>query len=455
VKTVAVIGGGISGLSAAEAIGRIAQSRGVELRAVVLEAGARAGGKIGTRHHDGFSIETGPHGFLDKEPLLTQLIERLGLTGRVLRADEAAARRYIVQRGSLCELPMSPPKFLLSRVLPLFAKLRLMLEPLIARRPADAAEESVWSFAARRMGREAADVLIDAMVSGVFGGDPRRLSIASAFPAVVALERAHGSLIRGQIAQRRMSAGPRGVLNSFDQGLAVLIDALAARLEVKTSAAVERIERTGSRWRLALATGEAIEADVVVATAPADATARLIAPLDDDASRALDAIPYAPIAVVVQAFEACDLPRALDGFGFLAPDRERRKLLGSIFASTVFRGHAPDGTVMLRSMLGGARHPENAEGDDATLLARARGEIEALLGLAPGARPKLEEVLRWPRAIPQYELGHAERVRRVDHAEKRLPGLLFGGNALRGVAVVQCVADAERLGARALDLVTS
>lgn len=453
-KTVAVVGGGIAGLSAAEAVVRRAAEARVDVRVVVLEADAHPGGKIGTELHDGLVVERGPHGFLDKEPAVTALIERLGLTSRLLKADESSARRWIVRQARLRELPSSPPRFLTSDVLPLLGRLRVLLEPFVRRRPDDAAEESVWAFAARRIGRAAADVLIDAMVTGIYGGDPKRLSVAACFPALVSLEHKYGGLIRGQLALRRESSkgsamGPRGVLHSFDQGLRVLIDGLAARLDVRTHARVERLERTANGWRLGLGHGGSLEADAVVACAPAEVLAELLAPHGD--TRPLADIPYAPVAVVIHAFDDAALPRDLRGFGFLAPDGEGRAILGSILASTVFRGHAPPGTVMLRTMLGGARHPEHVEGDDAAMGLRARRELEALTGLDPAARPKLERVIRWPRAIPQYTLGHAARVAAADRLEAALPGLVLGGNALRGVAMVQCVADAERVAKKLVD----
>ncbi len=458
-KTVVVIGGGIAGLSAAEAFTRRAAERRLDARVIVLEAADVPGGKVGTEHHDGIVVERGPHGFLDKEPAVTALIERLGIAHRLLRADEASARRFVVRAGRLRELPSKPPRFLTSDVLPLLGRLRVLLEPLVRRRPDDAAEESVWQFAARRIGRAAADVLIDALVTGIYGGDPKRLSVAACFPALVALERSHGSLIRGQLALAKQGGGagggmgPRGVLHSFDRGLGVLIEALAARLEVRTRARVEGLERrAGGGFVLRLASGESLEADAVCATAPADVLASLLAPHGDTAP--LAAIPYAPVAVVVHVLEAAALRGGLDGFGFLAPEVEGRGVLGTIWASTVFKGHAPAGTVMLRSMVGGARHPERLELDDAALGASVRRELEALLGLDPAARPRLERVIRWPRAIPQYTVGHAGRVAAADALEARLPGLVLGGNALRGVALVQTVADADRVAVRLADHLT-
>ncbi|MCC7380445.1 MAG: protoporphyrinogen oxidase [Deltaproteobacteria bacterium] len=460
-KTVAIIGGGISGLAVAEAARRHAAELGFELRTVVLEAEAGAGGKIGTIRDGGYVIEKGPHGFLDKEPKAMALIDRLGLRASLLPADAAAETRYIVRGGRLRALPSSPPAFITSDVLPLFGKLRVMLEPLIAKK-SDASEESVWAFAARRIGKPAADILVDAMVTGIYGGDPKRLSVQAAFPLLADLERKHGGLIRGQIAKAREAkrlgsggpsmGGPRGVLHSFRAGLAELIDALASGSSLELGFRARRIElRTGGGFRVAAEDGRAIDADAVVVTAPADAMAELVRPFGEAEAESLRSIRYVPVVVVVHAFMRDAITGPAEGFGFLAPNLEGREILGSIWASSVFRGHAPEGQVMLRTLLGGARRPELADGDDATLAARAKRELTALIGLRADAPPQLERVIRWPRAIPQYELGHGARVVAAEALEARTSGLFLGGNALRGVAMIQCVADADRVAARAAD----
>lgn len=457
-RTIAIVGGGISGLALAEAL---RHGSADSVRAVVLEESASVGGKVGTLVEDGFVIETGPHGFLDRDPLIHTVIDRLGLKSRVLKANEASSARYIVRGGRLRLLPGSPPAFLTSDVLPLLGRLRVMLEPLIGRRR-EAEEESVWAFARRRLGQAAADVLVDAMVTGIYGGDPKRLSVAAAFPALAALEAKYGGLIRGQLGQAREAkrlgsggggsnmGGPRGTLHSFDRGLGVLIEALASKAEVRTSASVQRLERASKGYRLSFASGEPLEADEVVLSVPTYEMARLLRPLAGDAAGALEGVAYPPVVVVVQAFDRADVPRTHDGFGFLAPNVEGRQVLGSIWASTVFEGHAPSGTVMLRTLLGGVRRAELALGDDETLLGRARAELEALVGIPRRAVPRAQKVIRWDRAIPQYDVGHLGRIRAADELEQRFPGLYLSGNGLRGVSMVQCVTAAGALSARIL-----
>lgn len=478
-RTVAIIGGGLTGLSLAEAIHRKSRAAGVPIRAVVLEAESTVGGKIKTGHEEGFVVETGPHGFLDKEPLLLDLIGRLNLEPSVVRADEAARKRFVVRKGKLRLLPSSPLSFLVSDALPWWSRLRVLLEPW-SRRSEDV-EESVLQFASRRIGTEAAEVLVDAMVTGIYGGDPKQLSLRAAFPRMFELESRYGSLIRAQIALARESrsrnglspapraaaGAPAGTIHSFVRGLGALIAALAERAEIRTGfcASAIRIPNAGSDAKGAstfaserenfvvegTGTAEAVRCHAVALTVPAYDTEVLLRPHAEEEARAIGTIPYAPVGVVVQAFRKKDIAPSLDGFGFLAPHREGRRVLGSLFASTIFPAHAPTGTVMLRTLLGGMRSPGVTLGDDEDLLRTAREELGVLIGLSKDARPILEKVIRWDRAIPQYVLGHLGRVAAAESLEARFPGLFISGNAFRGVAMASCVADANRSADRILD----
>lgn len=434
-STVAIIGGGIAGLAVAEAI----RARDPQIRSIVLEAEEALGGKIRTRQVDGFVVETGPHGFLDKNEQANAIIERVGLAQERLPANEASAARFIVRAGKLRALPAKPPAFITSDILPFMAKARVALEPFISQKNDDR-EESVYEFAARRMGPVAASVLVDAFVTGIYGGDPKQLSLTAAFPRLAELEAEFGSMIKAQVKLRAQSAGPRGVLHSFGSGLSTLIDALAKGTEVRTGFTARRIERKAGF--VVHSDGDRVEADAVVMATPAYVAADLVRPYAEAQADRLASIPFVPVAVVVHGFRAEDLGHDLAGFGFLCPDGEGRKILGSIWASTVFVGHAPDGMVMLRTLLGGARRPEYAEGDDETLGRRALDELIALMGIRD-VEPVMRQIIRWPQGIPQYTLGHATRAAAADEAETAVPGLFFGGNSLRGVAMIQALADAH------------
>jgi oxygen-dependent protoporphyrinogen oxidase len=337
------------------------------------------------------------------------------------------------------------------------AKLRVLLEPWAHKRPAGE-DESVWAFAARRIGKDAADALVDAMVTGIYGGDSKALSLAAAFPRMRELEDQYGSLIRAQLAIAKEKKGsaagaPTGTMCTFKEGLGELTRALAARLEVRTgfeARSIPRIQRTGGLWRIE-GTGPAIEADAVVLAVPAYAAKALLLPLAEKEAEAIGGIRYPPIAVVIQAWRTADAAgAAAHGFGFLAPHLEGRRILGTIFASSVFGAHAPAGMLMLRTVVGGTRRPEAALNSDAEISQMVREEL-ADLGVMPrNLPPAFERILRWPRAIPQYDIGHLERVAAADRVEARFPGLFLSGNAFRGVAMIACVVDADRVAARAI-----
>ena len=416
-------------------------------------------------------VETGPHGFLDKEPKMFELIDRLGLSDELVPADTSSARRFIVRANKMRELPSSPPGFLLSDILPLPGKLRVLWEPFARGRP-DNVDESVWEFAARRIGRQAADVLVDAMVTGIYGGDPKELSLKSAFPRMFELESQHGSLIRAQMAvakerrrQRQLAAGahvpeqssagaPAGTLHSFRKGLGTLTNALADRASIHFDQPAQSLSRRDGGYVLKTPKGEH-EADAIVLTTPTRTMVDLLGPWGDESIGALSEIPYAAVHVVVHAFSRDAIPNGkLHGFGFLIPGGERRDILGSIWASSVFPVHVPDNAVMFRTMIGGYRRPDLASLSNEELLIHARAELEAFCGLSPDAKPLLARVIRWDEAIPQYTKGHEARVETADAFESRNPGLFLSGNGLRGVAMLNCVAEADRTAERILQTLT-
>ncbi len=448
--SIAIIGAGISGLALTWGL----RERGRDV--VLLEAGPRPGGTIATRQRDGFLIEAGPNGFLDKEPATRELAAALGLEGRIRAADTSAKRRYLYTRGRLRLVPTSPPAFMRSDVLPLPARLRVAAELFSGRGP-EGVDESIASFGRRHIGRTATAVLLDAVQTGIYAGDVEKLSVVSTFPQMVEFERADRSLIlaaiRLQKARRKaLAAGggaPKlsGELSTFDGGLQVMIDALGQRLgdALHTGATVQGLARAGDGWRVSVREhGRVAElaASRVVLAVPAHVAAGLLRPLDAPLAGLVEGIAYAPVAVVQLGYAPGATP-APDGFGFLVPSGEGRRLLGAIHASTVFPFRAEGGRVLYTCMVGGARQPDLVGLDEAALVALAREELRALAGVT--AEPVLTEVIRWPRGIPQYNVGHRERVAAIDAALERWPGLTLTGNAYKGIGFNDCIRSAKQL----------
>jgi oxygen-dependent protoporphyrinogen oxidase len=375
----------------------------------------------------------------------------------VLPSDEAAAHRFLVSGGRLREVSANPLRFVTSGILEPRAILRLLREPWVPAREGGG-DESVWDFASRRLGAQAADRLVAPMVLGVFAGDAKRLSLPSAFPRLAALEHEHGSLVRGMMARRRQAkaeragaqtgsetaeaggpAGPGGRLTSFTDGLETLPRALVREpLRVRCDATVERIERGGAGEIWLRLPGESMRADAVILACEAWAAASIVAEAAPGLSRVLAQIAYPPVAVVALGFEAASARAVPKGFGVLIPRGEGYRVLGVLWDSHVFPGRSPDGTLLVRAMLGGAVDPGVASADAATLVEWTRAELRRLLAIE--ASPIYMHVHQWPRAIPQYELGHGGRVRRIEAELVRQPGLFLAGNALHGIAFAKAAA---------------
>jgi oxygen-dependent protoporphyrinogen oxidase len=443
VHDLVVCGGGISGL----ALAYLAERRGVP-DVIVLEAAQRPGGKIQTEWVDGFCCEWGPQGFLDNVPETLALVASLGLRDELVRADDGAGDRFIARGGRLRKVPLSPPAFLTSDVLSLPGRLRVLLEPF-QRRGAD--EESVFTFASRRIGREAAEVLVDAMVTGVYAGDPGKLSLPATFPKMRAMEHEYGSLVRAMLAKRRNGgggpAGPGGTLTTLRLGMQQLTDALANALgaRVRLGARVERISRDEGRFAVRLGDGSELVARQAAVAAPPGAAARVLdGLLPAGAVAALRGIPYAKVAVVMTGYRA---PRPFRhparGFGFLVPGRERRRILGSIFCDATFPAQAPAGATLLRTLLGGARDGGALDLSDGEMLALVRRELDYFLGGDP--EPDFVRIIRHDYGIPQYTLGHLARLGEIECAAAAVPGLHLLGNGFHGIAANACVVEADRI----------
>ncbi len=434
-RRVVVVGGGLAGLTCARALLR--ESGHVPPDVHVLEAASRPGGKAQSDLEGGWVVEWGPQTFVDgPDGPLRRLISDLRLEGDLVEPRADAKLRFVLHGGRLFAVPRDAP-----RLLGLGGSLRAALEVVRpARRAAD--DESVHDFAARRFGPRAAERLFSALVTGIYAGDARRLSLRAALPRVHALEQEHGSLVRalltGGFVPRRSATLRRG-LGSLAEALA---GDLGARLRLATPVEALRPPATpGAPWTVVTAKGDEPAAAVVVA-APADVAARLVRPFDAALADPLDAIRYAPVAVVVLGYDAGAFPHGPPrGFGYLVPPGQGR-VLGALFPTSMFERMAPEGKIMLRVLVGGALDPAAADLDDDALVRRVRDDVEPVVGAR--GEPELVRVLRHPRAIPQYDLGHLDRVGAVDARLRAWPGLHLTGNAYRGVSLVDVVADATR-----------
>jgi oxygen-dependent protoporphyrinogen oxidase len=472
-KRVVVVGGGIAGLTTALHLKDGAGDVPDGLDVVVVEAADRAGGNIQTDRVEGFTIEKGPNGFLDNVPTTPSLVRRLGLESQLVRANEAAAKRFLFRGGRLHLLPSGPVGFLKSSVLSVRGRIRVFGEPF-ARGKEEGVDESIFDFARRRIGEEAASVLIDAMVSGVFAGDVRELSLASSFPKMAAMEEEYGGLVRAMVARMRERraarrevallqnqgegveeltrpggpAGPGGTLTSFREGLDTLPDALARELGggVQCGFQVAAIERppsedpSASKWLVRSTSGEVLRADALVMALPAPGARRVLGALDGTLADLVGKMPSAGLAVVALGYESRAVGGAPDGFGFLVPRGSGMRSLGCLWDSSIFPNRAPEEKVLLRVMIGGAHDPEAVDEGEESLLRQVREDLDRAMGI--NAEPLFSRVYRWPSGIGQYTVGHGGRMDAVARRLQDLPGLWLAGSSFYGISMNACIEKA-------------
>jgi oxygen-dependent protoporphyrinogen oxidase len=458
-KKVVVIGGGLSGLSAARAVKEAAASAQIDVSVTLLEKDGAVGGKIRSAREEGFVCEYGPNGFLDNKPSTMALTAKMGIKDRILRSNDSARKRYIFTGKRMQQLPEDPMNFLMSEVLSIRGKMRLAADFFLPQGEVGK-DETVAEFVRRRLGEEALDKLIDPMSAGIYAGDPSVMSIKSCFPKVKAIEDQFGGLLRGMLAMQQMAkargqegpqgAGPGGVLWSFATGTGELCELLAKELggSIMTGVSAAALERGERDWKVRTGDGRALDADEVVLAAPAYDGANLLRPHSPEIASIMSNIPYVPMAVLCIGFDKQGFGNPLDGFGFLIPKKEGRKILGSLWSSSIFKGRAPDGKVLITVMMGGARNPEVTLLDDDALLNLCRCEVKATMGVS--SEPCFVKIFRWKKAIPQYLVGHSERVEKIECALGCLPGLHLGGNAYYGIGINDCTARSEILGKKVL-----
>lgn len=455
-KKVIIVGGGISGLATAYLMRRKAAAEGVEMELTLLEKETRVGGKIWSIKEEGYLCEWGPNGFLDSKPQTLDLCRQLGAKDSILRSNDNARKRFIYADDVLHRLPENGPAFLQSKLISWPGKLRLAME-LFASKAPEGVDETLAAFARRRLGEEALAKLIAPMVSGIFAGDPETMSLKSCFPRIAELESEYGSLIMAMIKLAKQkkkeaaagkavssAAGPGGVLTSFKGGIQTLTDILAERLgeAVVTKQNAVRVSKGGSAgYRVETNLCE-LEADAVVLATPADVSAGIVADLDTFINHTLLSIPYASLTVVCYGYERNRIKQDLSGFGYLIPKAVGMNTLGTLWDSSIFSGRAPTGKVLLRSMLGGACFPRYIGLSDDEVNDRVQADLKKIMGIK--TPPSFVRIYRHEKAIPQYTVGHGERLIHLGDKLRDHQGLFLTGNAYRGIGLNDCVAAAER-----------
>ena len=489
-KRIVIIGGGITGLAAAYRILERSHESGKEVDLTVLEAGSLVGGIVRTRERDGFLLEDGPDSFISEKPEALALVKRLGLESQLIQTNEQDRRSFIVRQGRLLPVPegfqlLGPSRlwpFVKSDIFSWPGKARMALDLLLPRRAmnGDNTDESLARFVRRRFGSEALERMAQPMVGGIYTADPERLSLRATMPRFLEMERKHRSLI---LALRRGAAGAAGkgsgtsgarysLFLSFDRGMQVLTDTIKQRIlnfrshisdlgrpisddsdgqlkaSIRLNTAVESLliepspsDKPSPGWKLTTRSNETFLADAVCLALPAYVSSGLLSKLDPQLAAELAGISYASSATINLGFKREDISHPLNGFGFVVPFIEKRSLIACTFSSVKFAGRAPQGHALLRAFVGGALQPELLELSGDELLARVFADLRDLLGIKRA--PLFAEVTKWERSMPQYHVGHLERVKRIEERVAALPGLVLAGNAYSGLGIPDCIRSGE------------
>ena len=454
---VIIVGEGITGLGIAYWL----KKRGIQV--TMLAKDGQVGGTMKSVWDRGYLYETGANTALETTPHFKELVSELKLESEFIYANPEGKNRYILRDGVLQSMPLGPGSFLSTKLFSTSAKIRVLKEPFIGRAEK---EESVAEFVQRRLGREFLDYAIDPFVAGVFAGTTERLSVRSAFPKLYALEEQYGGLVKGTIkgAQERRKraekAKDRAETFSFISGMqtlplaigkslgkTILFNAKATGIRDLTSTREEPSDEPDARRYLVeyLHNGkeEEIEADVVVFSIPAHDAAPIIKSLSGETAHVLSSINYSPVISIFLGMRQEDIGRKLDGFGFLIPSKEKRKILGCLWTSCLFRNRAPVGFVALNVFIGGARQPELTGLNDEQIIQITLDELKSIMQCS--GKPVYLNITRWHKSIPQYEIGYQQKIETFTRFEESHPGVVLAGNYRGGIAVGDCVKNAYDL----------
>ncbi len=463
---IAIIGGGIAGLAAAHRLQELSKERKGRLRFTLLEASDRLGGAIGTERRDGFVLEYGPDSFISEKPWALDLCRRLGLEHELIGTQDQFRTTFVVRRGRLEPLPegfmlLAPTRLAAlarSRVFSWSGKLRMGLDLVLPRGQARD-DESLSSFVRRRLGREVLERVAQPLVGGIYTADPDQLSLAATMPRFLQMERERRSLIyalwrAGRNTQDTKDAsGARwSLFVTLRNGMQQMVKTLLGHLSVGTirhRSPVRAVQPGEKTWHIECQDGSSLRTDGVILATPAFQTARMLRAFDAELANWLAAVAYSSAATVSLAYRRRDIPHALNGFGFVVPHIEKRSIIAGTFSSVKYAGRAPDGQVLLRAFVGGALQAELYELDDDEMERIVRQEFAALLGVK--VAPLFSLIARYPNSMPQYLVGHLERVAAIERRLATHPGLALAGNAYRGVGIADCVRSGEAAAQSVLD----
>jgi oxygen-dependent protoporphyrinogen oxidase len=470
-KRIAVIGAGIAGLSTVYYLHKLSQQAGKPIQITLLEKEQRLGGSILSERVDEFLLEGGPDCFISEKPWALRLCKELGLEGEVVGTNQEFRRTFILWGGRLHEIPegfmlLAPTSlwpFVASSLFTFHGKLRMGLDLVIPRKKSDV-EESLADFVRRRLGREALERIAEPLVAGIHAGDPATMSLKSTFPRFIDLEQGFRSLIWGMRQRKRQFANIKARYTMFitlKQGMEEMISALMNALPPdicftgQEVIGIERIASTRKKqtgYRLNIkGQKRPLKADVVVMATPAFSTAGLLQDMDSAIARQLNTIPYCSTATINLAYERSQIRHPFDGYGFVVPRLEKKNIMAATFSSVKFPGRAPQGKALLRCFVGGAKNEAIVSWGDAQLLSAARRDIEEILGIR--GEPILTRIYRWERSMPQYTLGHEERLARIEQGLSKLPGLFLSGSAYRGIGISDCIHEAALTAQQCLEFI--
>ncbi|HSM59048.1 MAG TPA: protoporphyrinogen oxidase [Candidatus Sulfomarinibacteraceae bacterium] len=458
---VAIVGGGITGLSAAYYLQEANRAQALDIEVTLLEKRDRWGGKIvteevATEGAQPFVIEGGPDSFITQKPWAYQLAQQLGMEDRFLPTNDDRRQVFVLNNGRPMPLPdgvmlIVPTRFTPFALSPLISplgKVRMAMDLFIPARKDDG-DETLAEFVTRRLGSEALDKIAEPLMSGIYNAEAEKQSLMATFPRFRTIEKRHGSLIRGMLAARSARAqrpkdgnGPPSIFVSFRRGMAELVQELESRLraDCRLGVAVQRIERNAGAYALALSDGRQLQADAIVLAVPSYVAANLVRPLSPTVATELDKIRYVSTGTITLAFRAEDVANLIEGFGLVIPRSEKRAINAVTLTTTKFDERAPQDHVLVRVFFGGSRSPQTLELDDASLLTVVRSELKQLLNVE--ATPLFHRIYRWRRANPQYDVGHLNRVAAIEAA---MPEHVYvTGSPYRGIGIPDCVYQAEK-----------